>query len=263
MSENADRIPIGIFDSGLGGLSVAHHCQRLLPSRDFYYYGDTARAPYGNKSPHAITSWTEQALRQLENRGVCAVLIACSTACAVALPHLQDAFPFPLIDVIEPGARLALSHTQGRGIAVLATRATVDSGAYTRAFAQLQAKAFVGEIACPQLAATIDAGLIDHPKTLDLLNEYLSDPILQEVDTVLLGCTHYAFVRQALERLRPDLRIIDPAGACAHRLAQQLHLSAPPSRSAGKWSFEFSESSQTWIERSHDFLGRLQELAMN
>ncbi len=250
--------PIGIFDSGLGGLSIAHQCRRLFPTRSFLYFGDTARAPYGNKSASDIYAMMRQNLQDLKNLGVNAVLIACSTACAVGLPELSNEFPLLLLDIIQPGARAALAQSKRRKIGVLATRATVDSGAYLRAFARLDSEAQIHQVACPYLATQIEEGLLDHPTTNRLLRDYLSHPELDDVDTILLGCTHFAFVKEQISQIRPKVQVVDPAKSCAQELEKHLAVECGGSlHHNAQWTWHFSGESQALSNRAQSYLDLL------
>lgn len=249
--------PIGIFDSGVGGLTIAHQCLRQFPQTPFLYFGDTARAPYGNKGAPCILAMVRENLRQMAEMGISAVLIACSTACAVGLPALAAEFPFPIVDVIGPGARSALEMSQTRKIGVLATRATVKSGAYSRAFHDLAPDADIRQIACPLLAAHIEEGYVDHAATRALLADYLNDSSLADVDTILLGCTHFAYLQELIGIIRPNVHIVDPATACAQELIRYLPLTVHQSATHKRWRSHFTDDGGSSAQRARAYLALL------
>lgn len=246
---------IGFLDSGLGGLSIAMQCKKRLPTWDFLYLGDTANAPYGNKNSKAIAQLTEKGVERLVKQGVDAIVLACSTACATASPHLQKECSVPLFGVIEPGVDFAFKTTKGRSIAVLATKATVDANAYQRAFQQFDRSKVVLQIACPLLASQIDQGLIDHPSTATLLKDYLQTPDLMNCEAILLGCTHFAFAKAQIKRICHSIEILDPAPACADRIAQSLaHSLIKKNVGKGLWSWDFTDDPFHWRARALQFL---------
>ncbi|WP_419803785.1 glutamate racemase [Terriglobus sp.] len=220
MQLNEKRPTIGVFDSGFGGLTVLRALLDHLPGADYLYLGDTARLPYGSKSPETVTRYTAAAVRTLVEHGAQLVVIACNTASALALPHLQHQSTVPLVGVIQPGAQAAeMATTDSRGpILVLATEATVASHAYQHECAQLGLITI--EKACPLLVPLVEEGWTDHPVTRQVAEIYLNEAIATtQPAAVLLGCTHYPLIRPLLERstetLLGPVPVIDSAEATA------------------------------------------------
>lgn len=256
---------IGILDSGLGGLTIASACHRALPTWDLLYLGDTAHAPYGNKSPEAIRNLVNRGIGLLLNQGVDAIVLACSTACAAlmdyrttAMPAQGTLCPVPLFDVIQPGVDLAIKRADGGSIAILATQATVASAIYRKRLQQGGVAQPIFEIACPLLASHIDEGLIDHPATLALLRDYLSGETLFKSRTLLLGCTHFAFVRKAIVQiLGRQIAVIDPAEICASKIAKALLKQTELKNRRGLWSWDFTDSKSLWLKRAERCLDQI------
>jgi glutamate racemase len=195
-----DTRPIGIFDSGAGGLTVLHECLVTLPHEDFLYLGDGARCPYGPRPPEEISRFAHEIAAYLEDAGVKLIVAACNSATAAALPRLQERLQVPVIGVLAPEAHAAVQATRNRKIGVLATEATVASGRYTDAVHALDAGAQVFETACPRLVTLIESAAPN--EDLDAaVREYAKDLKHAEVDTVILGCTHYPLVKPVFERV--------------------------------------------------------------
>ena len=224
--------PIGVFDSGLGGLTVVRAVRRRLPAEAIVYFGDTARVPYGIKSGPTVTRFAMEACSFLLQHGPKCIVAACNTASATALPALADHIHVPLCGVIEPGAAQAVAVADGRPIGVIATEATVASGAYRRAIHRLQPDATVLEHACPLLVPLVEEGRPpDDPIVRLALREYLAPLAAAGVGTVVLGCTHYPLLAGAMaDVLGPDVTLVDSAEAVAARVAERLeadgHLAA-------------------------------------
>ncbi len=198
-----DERPIGVFDSGVGGLTVLHECLVTLPHEDFVYFGDSApdRFPYGPKPPEVIRRFAHEIAAHLVARGVKLMVVACNSATAAALPDLQREFEVPLIGVITPEARAAVQATRNRRIGVMATEATVDSGRYPSAILALDAGADVTQVACPALVPLIQAGDTHGIEILEAAKSYARPLKDGGVDTVILGCTHYPLIRPMLQRI--------------------------------------------------------------
>jgi len=226
-----DRRPIGIFDSGLGGLTVVHELRTQLPRESLVYFGDTARVPYGNKSPDTVRRYAREILEWLLAQDVKMVVVACNTASAHALEDLQTASPVPVEGVVEPGARAAVKASRTHRIAVIGTTGTIQSGAYERAIRGLSKDSQVRSIACPLFVPLVEEGWFDHPAAALIAREYLAPLAGENVDTVVLGCTHYPLLKPLLQnQLGQGMRLIDSAeetaGAVARRLFE-LHIEAP------------------------------------
>ena len=217
--------PIGVFDSGVGGLTVLRALAERLPDEDFVYLGDTARLPYGTKSPGSIRQYSLQAAGLLRARGVKCLVVACNTASAIALDALVDEFaPVPVIGVLEPGAEAACRATRSGRIAVLATESTVRGGAYQAAIARRQPAAVVTARACPMFVALAEEGWTDGPIVQAIVHRYLDEvfvagAVASHPDTLVLGCTHFPVLAPELRAaLGPDVAIVDSAATTAAAL---------------------------------------------
>ncbi|MHB1513773.1 MAG: glutamate racemase [Acidiferrobacter sp.] len=219
---NRDR-PIGVFDSGIGGLTVAHALMSALPNERIVYFGDTARLPYGTKSPETVAGYAAQITDFLLKRDVKMLVVACNTMAAVALPVVTNLSPVPVVDVLDAGARAAAASSRSRRIGVLATLTTVNSGAYERAIGVHAPDARVVSQACPLFAPLVEEGWLDHPVTELTAREYLRPVLAQGVDTLVLGCTHYPLLKPLLARLAgPATMLVDSAETTALRVAELL-----------------------------------------
>lgn len=221
--------PIGVFDSGVGGLTVLRALLDRLPGEDFVYLGDTARLPYGTKSPGSIRQYSLQAARLLHGRGVKCLVVACNTASAVALDALTHEFdPVPVIGVVEPGAAAACLATRTGRIAVLATESTVRGGAYQAAISRRRSDAIVIARACPMFVALAEEGWTDGPIVAGVIHRYLDEVFATgeaaaRPDTLVLGCTHFPVLAPALRQvLGPAVAIVDSAATTAASLADVL-----------------------------------------
>lgn len=211
---------IGVFDSGVGGLTVVSALMRRLPTETILYLGDTARLPYGNKSPTTVRRYTQRNVAFLEARGVKAVVIACNTASAVA-EERQQTEP-PLWGVIEPGAAAAVAVAQQR-VGVLGTESTIESGAYERAIQRLRPDLEVHGQACPLFVPLVEEGWVDDEVTEKVARRYLEPLIERGVDTLVLGCTHYPVLAPLLQSVvGPSIQVVDPAREVAELVAREL-----------------------------------------
>ncbi|HTQ80571.1 MAG TPA: glutamate racemase [Thermoanaerobaculia bacterium] len=212
---------IGVFDSGVGGLTVVSALRRRLPEEPILYLGDTARLPYGSKSPETVTRYTRRNIEFLVERGVKAVVVACNTASALALDHLHLG-SLPLWGVIEPGARRAAEVSRGR-VGVIGTEAMVRSDAYPRALRRLRPDLAVVSRACPLFVPLVEEGWHDDPITEQVAARYLAPLLAAEIDTLVLGCTHYPLLKAVISRVAgPDIQLIDSAEAVAEVVAAGL-----------------------------------------
>lgn len=218
-----NRAPVGIFDSGLGGLTVVRAVVARLPHDDVLYVGDTARVPYGPKSPRTVRRYSHEILSWLLARGVKAVVVACNTSTAHALESLQEASSVPVIGVVDPGARAAAQATRSGRIGVIGTVGTIGSGAYERAIRRYRPDAVIQQRACPLFVPLAEEGWFDHPATELVAREYLAPLLTGGIDTLVLGCTHYPLLKPLLGRiLGPDIALIDSAEETADSLASLL-----------------------------------------
>jgi glutamate racemase len=235
--------PIGVFDSGVGGLTVLRALRARLPAEAFIYLGDTARVPYGTRSPRSITRYSLQATQLLVDRGIKCLVVACNTASAIALDVLRQHFaPLPVIGVIEPGARAGCRASRSGHIAVIGTESTIRGGAYHEAIVRLKPAARVAARACPLFVALAEEGWTDGDIVRAVARAYLvplfPSGALDRPDTLVLGCTHFPVLAGALRAvLEPDIRIVDSAGTTADALAgllqerslgRNLHMAAGP-----------------------------------
>jgi glutamate racemase len=225
----SNSLPIGVFDSGVGGLTVLRALVNRLPGEDFVYLGDTARLPYGTKSPASIRQYSLQAARQLHERGVKCLVVACNTASAIALDALTDEFdPVPVIGVLEPGAAAACQATRAGRIAVLATESTVRGGAYQAAITRRRPDAIVTARSCPLFVALAEEGWTDGPIVEGVIHRYLDEIFVAGAaaahpDTLVLGCTHFPVLAPTLRKvLGPAVAIVDSAETTAASLADIL-----------------------------------------
>src|SRR4051812_18620757 len=184
-------LPIGIFDSGVGGLTVARQIHRVLPHEDLIYLGDTARVPYGTKSPSTVVRFACEDTQFLLQQNVKAVVVACNTCSAWALPMLERKFKVPIFGVIIPGAEAALKKTRSGRVGIIGTSATIRSKAYSNALLARSDDAEVFARACPLLVPLVEEGWVNHQVTMSILREYLTPLLRQRIDTLILGCTHY------------------------------------------------------------------------
>lgn len=216
--------PIGVFDSGVGGLTVVKEIQRSLPIEALLYLGDTARVPYGTKSAKTVVRYALQAGVWLEDQGVKALVIACNSASAVALPALRERLSIPVFGVIEPGAEAAVSQSSTRKIGVLATRGTVRSRAYSEAILNLDPACEVFESPAPLLVPLAEEGWQDHAVAEQIAEIYCRPLLEAQVDTIVLGCTHYPLLKSTLKRVvGADVALVDSAAATAIHLKERLH----------------------------------------
>ena len=207
--------PIGIFDSGLGGLTVFKAVRRLMPSENLIYFGDTARVPYGTKSKEAVIAFSREIAAVLSGRGVKLLIVACNTASSLALEEVRKASKAPVIGVIEPGARAACAATVNNRVLVTGTTATVTSGAYGRALKKIKPGVRVHEKACPLFVPLVEEGWCAKKVTELVAAEYLSSFKKKGFDTVILGCTHYPLIKKVIRRVLGDINIVDSAEVTA------------------------------------------------
>ena len=214
---------LGIFDSGVGGLTVVRAVQALLPAENIVYLGDTARVPYGSKSPETIRRFSDEDARYLLTKNVKAIVVACNTATAHALPALQQQYRIPVVGVIEAGVEAVLADPQAERIGIIATRGTIASHAYQHALALRRTGMMIVAQPTPLLVPLIEENWLDHQATRSILETYLQ-PILEKgIDTLLLACTHYPLLVPILREIVGDrVRIVDSATTCALHLQSEL-----------------------------------------
>jgi glutamate racemase len=227
-----NRAPVGIFDSGIGGLTVAHAIFERLPRESTVYFGDTARVPYGPKSPDTVRRYSLEILHWLLGQGVKAVVIACNTSTAHALETLQAESPVPVIGVIEPGARAAAAASANGPIGVIGTAGTIASNAYARAIQRARPGTVVEQRACPLFVPLVEEGWFEHPAAELIARDYLEPLRRARVDALVLGCTHYPLLKPLLQRVMgSEVRLIDSGEETASAVDLALRASgieAPP-----------------------------------
>ena len=249
--------PIGVFDSGIGGFTVAREIMRQLPNEGIVYFGDTARVPYGPKSPDTVRRYSREISAFLLAQDVKMIVIACNTATAHALTMLREELPVPVIGVVEPGARACVGATATGEIGVIGTAGTIASGAYERAIRALSPQARIVARACPLFVPLVEEGWIDHPATRLIAEEYLSPMRDAGVDSLVLGCTHYPLLKRLIgDVLGRQVRLIDSAEQTAietRRILDEQGLltqgKRPPHR------FVASDAPEQFLRLSQRFLG--------
>lgn len=215
--------PIGVFDSGMGGLTVAREIMRQLPNEKIIYFGDTARLPYGNKSRETVTRFARQIIRFLRTFGVKTIVVACNTASAYALDEIEAELDIPILGVIKAGARTAVNATRNGRIGVIATEATIGSGIYPKYIEDLKQDVTVYGKACPLFVSLVEEGLWEDPVTDEIAKRYLTELIDIDIDTLILGCTHYPLIRSAVGRIMgDDVTLVNPAYETALELKAML-----------------------------------------
>ncbi len=204
--------PIGVFDSGVGGLTVIKTMAEQLPGENFIYFGDTAHLPYGSKSPQQLMSYAKYIVEYLLKYKVKAVVVACGTHSSITVPQIHGQYDVPILGVVNPAARAAIRTTHNGKIGVMATQASVNSKSYSRKINELQSQAQVFEVACPRFVPLVESGQLQGTEVSHIVNEYLQ-PLMQEgVDTIVLGCTHYPFLSAVIsECAGSGVTVIDPA----------------------------------------------------
>jgi glutamate racemase len=215
--------PIGIFDSGVGGLTVFHEVQRHLPQEDLIYFGDTARVPYGIKSAETVTRYAMEITTFLMRQEIKLLIVACNTASSVALLPVQSRFPIPIVGVLEPGARAAVKYSIKRKIGVIGTESTIGSSAYLKAIHSLDSNVEVFTRPCPLFVPLAEEGWGEHPLAVAIVREYLEDLRTTGIDTLVLGCTHYPLLKSAIGAVMgEEVRLVDSATETAQEVEELL-----------------------------------------
>jgi glutamate racemase len=215
--------PIGLFDSGIGGLTVLREMNRLLPLESIVYFGDTARIPYGNKSPETIIRYSVENSQFLLSHQIKLLVVACNTASAHALIKLQNSFSIPVLGVINPGASTAVSITSSGRIGIIGTRGTIESKAYEHEILRLLPSAQITSVACPLFVPLVEENFIHHPASKLIVQEYLKPFRESKIDTLVLGCTHYPVLKQMIqEELGNHVTLVDSGASCAQEVARVL-----------------------------------------
>jgi glutamate racemase len=253
-----DGRPIGVFDSGVGGLTVVHELHRQLPHESMIYFGDTARVPYGNKSPDTVRRYAHEILAFLLTRDVKLVVVACNTASAHALESLQRSAAVPVEGVVGPGARAAVKASRSHRIGVIGTAGVVKSGAYERAIRALLPDAQVRSVACPLFVPLVEEGWFDHEATRLVAREYLAPLRAEAIDTLVLGCTHYPLLKTLLaEELGSGIALIDSAEETATAVGRELWQAGlqAPADADSRLHFVVSDAPEQFASVGARFLG--------
>ena len=258
MAPGTASAPVGVFDSGIGGLTVVRELMRQLPDERIIYFGDTARVPYGPKSPDTVRRYAREIATWLQHQGVKAIVVACNTATAHALETLTQEFDFPVIGVVEPGARAAVRASHGGAIGVIGTAGTIGSGAYERAIRTLAPQARVSARACPLFVPLVEEGWLDRDATRLIASEYLVPLRQDEVDTLVLGCTHYPLLKPLIaDVMGGEVQLIDSAQETAAETARVLDQRRL--RSGGGLTcphrFVASDAAEQFLRMGQRFLG--------
>jgi len=252
-------LPIGLFDSGVGGLTVLRELARQLPQESTLYFGDTARVPYGSKSRDVISRFSLEIVQFLLQEKVKMIVVACNTASAFALTAVRSRFDVPIIGVINPGAQAAVSMTKTGRVGVIGTEGTIESQAYSEAIHELKPEVQVFGQACPLIVPLVEEGWLDKPVALEIVKEYLFPLLANRIDAMVLGCTHYPLLKNLLARVvGPDIRLIDSAEETARivgRQLKELHLEAPPDAPVLR-RFFVSDAPEKFEKIGQRFLGQ-------
>ena len=215
--------PVGVFDSGVGGLTVAREIMRNLPSEKIVYFGDTARVPYGSKSKETVIRYSRQIIRFLQEQQVKAIVVACNTASAFALDTVRDEFDIPIIGVIESGAKVAAARTRNKRVGIIGTVGTVGSGIHAQYLKKLDPGITVFGKACPLFVPLVEEGWLHDPVTVEVASRYLKELQDKDVDTLILGCTHYPLIRSTIRQVMgEEVCLVNPAYETALELGKLL-----------------------------------------
>ena len=258
MQQNSGH-PIGVFDSGVGGLTVVRALMERLPFENIIYFGDTARVPYGIKSTDTIISYAGQITKFLLKQNVKLLIIACNTMASVARQTVEEIASVPVLDVIEAGARSAVGATKTRSVGVIGTPATINSNSYARAIHQHDRDIRIFSQACPLFVPLVEEGWLDHQVTRLTAHEYLAPVLAEHIDTLVLGCTHYPLLKALLqEMVGPAISLVDSAEAMADITAKLLEETsfANPSRTAPQYRYYVTDVPLRFQMIAERFLGR-------
>lgn len=244
---------IGIFDSGLGGLTVLKEVRKIFPNEEIFYFGDTARVPYGEKTKELIIRYSKEITDFLLTKNINVLVVACNTATALALEELKAVYDIPVIGVIEAGVRSALSATKTNEIGVIGTKATINSEKYKQEIHRINKDIVVYQKACPLFVHVVEEGLLDGEIIESIIKHYLGD-FDDKVDTLILGCTHYPLLKKEIQKIYPDLNLIDPAMETALDLKKVLTENNAAENKGGHVKFYVSDGVQNFRNIGSMFL---------
>ena len=246
--------PVGVFDSGIGGLTVAREIMRNLPSEKIVYFGDTARLPYGSKSKETIIRYSRQIIHFLQEQQVKAIVVACNTASAFALDAVRDELDIPIIGVIEPGARVAAEATKNKRVGIIGTIGTVDSGIHADFLKMLDPDITVIAKACPLFVPLVEEGWLHDSVTLEVADRYLKEFKEKQADTLILGCTHYPLLRSTIRTVMGEgVRLVNPAYETALELLRLLKEKDLLSTGSGQEEFPYRFYVSDLADKFKDF----------
>lgn len=252
--------PIGVFDSGVGGLTVVREIIRQIPNEKIVYFGDTARLPYGSKSQETVIRFSEQIVRFLRTFRVKTIVVACNTVSAYAMEALERDIDIPIIGVVRPGARVAAQVTRNGRIGVIATEATIGSQIYTKYIEKLNQDVTIYGKACPLFVPLVEEGLLEDPVTDEIARRYLTELIDIDIDTLILGCTHYPLIRSTLGRIMGDkVTLVNPAYETARQLrellaARGLLCETPPGLGSNRYQFYVSDKADKFMRFANSII---------
>lgn len=252
--------PIGVFDSGVGGLTVVREIMRQIPNEKIVYFGDTARVPYGSKSQETVTRYSEQIVRFLRTFEVKTIVVACNTASAYAMDTLERDIDIPIIGVVKPGAQAAAEVTRNGRIGVIATEATIGSQIYTEYIKELNRDVTIYGKACPLFVPLVEEGLLQDPVTDEIARRYLTELIDIDIDTLILGCTHYPLIRSTLGRIVGDrVTLVNPAYETALELKEMLQSldllnDETPALGSNQYRFYVSDKAEKFVRFANSII---------
>lgn len=252
--------PIGVFDSGVGGLTVAREIMRQIPNERIVYFGDTARVPYGSKSKETVTRFSEQIVRFLRTFQVKTIVVACNTASAYALDALEKDIDIPIIGVVKPGAKVAMEATKNGRIGVIATEATIGSQIYNQYIQESNKAVTIYGKACPLFVPLIEEGLWEDPVTDEIARRYLAELIDIDIDTLILGCTHYPLIRSTLGRIVGNqVTLVNPAYETARELKEMLEAmdmlnDEAPRLGSNRYQFYVSDKAEKFVRFANSII---------
>ena len=251
---------IGVFDSGVGGLTVMREIMRQIPNEKIIYFGDTARVPYGSKSQDTVTRYSEQIVRFLKTFRIKTIVVACNTASAYALDILENSSDIPIIGVVRPGAKAAAEATRNGRIGVIATEATIHSDIYARYIQELNQNVTIYGKACPLFVPLVEEGLLEDPVTDEIARRYLTELIDIDIDTLILGCTHYPLIRSTLGKIMgKNVRLVNPAYETARELKEMLAeldllQEQPPELGSNQYQFYDREEAEKFVRFANSII---------
>jgi len=251
--------PIGVFDSGIGGLTVVKSLNMFLPSESIIYFGDTARVPYGPKSNSTVIEYSIQDAKFLAKRNVKVIVVACNTASSIAIEELRNQFDIPIIGMINPGAKAAIKESKNKKIGVIGTETTISNKAYSKAINKIDDKIEVIEKACPLFVPLAEEGWTHHPATKLIAEEYLTELKEAKIDTLILGCTHYPILKDIIqEAVGENVKLIDSGSAASVEVNEYLEGRGIKNfqHTIGKHEYYVSDVPKKFNEIANRFLGK-------